>query len=59
AYEDFFGTNPAGQVLILDTNTLDFVARPEHLAYVVDRIRDTLGLPPYQPELPLKGGNLG
>jgi len=59
AYEDFFGTNPPGQVLILDTNTLDFVARPEHLAYVVDRIRDTLGLPPYQPELPLKGGNLG
>ena len=59
AYEDFFGTNPPGQVLILDTNTLDFVARPEHLAYVVDRIRDTLGIPPYQPELPLKGGNLG
>jgi deoxyguanosine kinase len=59
AYEDFFGTNPPGQVLILDTNTLDFVARPEHLAYVANRIRDTLGIPPYQPELPLKGGNLG
>jgi deoxyguanosine kinase len=59
AYEDFFGTNPSGQVLILDTNTLDFVARPEHLAYVANRIRDTLGIHPYQPELPLKGGNLG
>jgi deoxyguanosine kinase len=59
AYEGFFGTNPPGQVLILDTNTLDFVARPEHLAYVANRIRDTLGIPPYQPELPLKGGNLG
>jgi deoxyguanosine kinase len=59
AYDDFFGTNPSGQVLILDTNTLDFVARPEHLAYVANRIRDTLGIHPYQPELPLKGGNLG
>ena len=59
AYEGFFGTNPPGQVLILDTNTLDFVARPEHLAYVANRIRDTLGIHPYQPELPLKGGNLG
>lgn len=58
AYEAFFAGQQDGPVLVIDSNPLDFVARPEHLAYIANRIRDTLGIPPYQPELPLTGGHL-
>lgn len=58
AYEAFFSKQHEGPVLAIDTNPLDFVARPEHLAYISNRIRDALGIPPYQPELPLTGGRL-
>jgi deoxyguanosine kinase len=56
AYEEFFGDHTSGPVMVVDSNSLDFVARPEHLAYIVNRIRDTLGIPPFQPQLPLTGG---
>ena len=58
AYERFFGAERADAVLVIDTNHLDFVARAEDLAHVAERIRTTLGIPPYQPELPLSGGRL-
>ena len=58
AYDDFFSQHQGGPVLIIDGNPLDFVARPEHLAFIANRIRDALGIPPFQPELPLKGGRL-
>lgn len=58
AYEDFFSQNHKSPVLAIDGNPLDFVAHPEHLAYIANRVRDTLGIPPFQPELPLKGGQL-
>ncbi len=55
AYEAFFTDYPSGLVLSIDTNPLDFVARSEHLTHITRRIRATLGIPPYQPELPLDG----
>jgi deoxyguanosine kinase len=58
AYEESFGHQSYGPTLVIDTTPLDFVGRPEHLAYIANRIRDTLGIPPYQPELPLTGGQL-
>jgi deoxyguanosine kinase len=54
AYDEFF-FNPerASQTLVIDTNVLDFVHKPEDLEWVDNRIRQTLQLPPFQPELPL------
>ena len=54
AYEAFFGRRGRDGVLAIDTTPLDFVARREHLQLIVNRVRDALGIPPYQPELPLK-----
>jgi deoxyguanosine kinase len=59
AYEAWYSKPPSSPVLIVDTNSLDFVSRPEHLAYITNRIRDALGIPPFQPELPLTGGSPG
>jgi deoxyguanosine kinase len=56
AYEDYFAGPLPGPTLILDTNHLDYVHRPEDLSDVAWRIRDALGLPPYQPVLPLAPG---
>ncbi|MFH1908149.1 MAG: deoxynucleoside kinase [Chloroflexota bacterium] len=55
AYEDFF-SKPYDDtpVLVLDSNPLDFVRHPEHLKLIKNRIRQTLGLPPFQAELPLE-----
>jgi len=55
AYDEFFLTNPKSNspVLVIDTDPLDFVRRPEDLAWVENRIRQALRLPPFQPELPL------
>ncbi len=58
AYDEFFSQRQRGPVLIIDGNPLDFVAHPEHLAHIANRVRDALGIPPFQPELPLKGGRL-
>lgn len=54
AYDEFF-FNPEqiNQSLVIDTNVLDFVHRPEDLEWVDNRIRQTLHLPPFQPELPM------
>lgn len=54
AYEAFFAEQ-RGPVLTIDTTPLDFVARREHLELVVNRIRQALGIPPFQPSLPLPG----
>ena len=55
AYEAFFATYESVPVLTIDSNLLDFVARQDHLIHISNRIRDALGIPPYQPELPLTG----
>jgi deoxyguanosine kinase len=54
AYDAFF-LNPEriSQTLVIDTNVLDFVHKPADLEWVDNRIRQTLHLPPFQPELPL------
>ena len=49
----FFDAEKSGQVLVIDTNVLDFVHNPADLEWVDNRIRQTLHLPPFQPELPL------
>lgn len=54
AYDEFFLT-PAREktVLVIDSNHLDYVHFEEDLRWIENRIRQTLLLPPFQPELPL------
>jgi deoxyguanosine kinase len=54
AYETFFGeTHQGSPVLTIDTNSLNYVAIPEDLKWVENRIRQKLRFPPYQEQLPL------
>jgi deoxyguanosine kinase len=54
AYDDFFsGPYDHTPVLTIETNALDFVRHPDHLKLIENRIREALGLTPYQPGLPL------
>lgn len=54
AYEDFF-SKPFDHtpILKIDTNELDIIHNAEHLKFIENRIRETLGLAPFQPALPL------
>jgi len=54
AYEDFF-SKPFDSVPVLkiDTNPLNIIQTPGHLTEVENRIRQSLGLPPYQQSLPM------
>jgi deoxyguanosine kinase len=54
AYDDFF-SKPYDHtpVLKIDTNDLNIIQNPEHLKYIENRIRETLGMVPFQPALPL------
>jgi len=55
AYETFFGDDHTGSpILTIDTNKLNYVANPEDLQWVENRIRQTLKLSPYQTPLPLE-----
>jgi deoxyguanosine kinase len=55
AYEAFFGDDYKGSpVLTIDTNKLNYVANPDDLQWVENRIRQTLKLPPYQKPLLLE-----
>jgi deoxyguanosine kinase len=58
AYDEFFlkNENLPFPVLAIDTNDLDYVRRPEHLHWVENRVRQTLQMPPFQPELPIPLG---
>ena len=53
-YDDFF-SRPFDHtpVLTIETNHLNIVRRPEDLKHIENRIRQTLSLKPYQPDLPL------
>jgi deoxyguanosine kinase len=53
AYEAHFAAYREGKVLTIDSTHLDFVAHREHLEMINRRIRATLGIPPFQAELPL------
>jgi len=54
-YETFFSDYKTVPVLSIDTNALNYVTYPEHLSYITKRIQAALAIPPFQPELPLKG----
>ena len=56
AYEAFMKNEVDQNVLVIDSNPLDFVANNDHLDGIADRIRATLGIPPYQQKLPLGNG---
>ncbi len=56
-YESFFGSRTGDSVLAIDTTPLDFVAHKPHLTHIINRINSALGIPPYQPELPLEEGS--
>jgi deoxyguanosine kinase len=55
AYEQFFGSREFNSVLTIDSTRLDFVARTADLDFITQRIRAVMGIPPYQPTLPLDG----
>jgi deoxyadenosine/deoxycytidine kinase len=58
AYDEYFldGTVPS-PTLVIETGHLDFVRYTEDLRWVENRIRQSLQLPPFQPELPLPNHN--
>lgn len=54
AYDDFFFNQKHQMpVLTIESSDMDFVRNPGELAWIENRIRQILLLPPYQPELPL------
>lgn len=55
SYDDYYlDSSHAPSVLIIDSNELDFVNRPEDLVLVEQRIRQALLGAPFQPELPIQ-----
>ena len=52
-YENRFVKNPQSNVLILNTNDLNFIRNPHDLDYVDQRIRQTLKMAPFQESLPI------
>ncbi len=54
AYEDFFSkAYDSVPVQKINTDPLNIIQIPEHLTLVENRIKQSLGLPPFQPGLPL------
>lgn len=55
AYEDFF-SKPYDHtpVLKIDSNELNIIQNDGHIKLVENKIRETLGLSPFQPSLPMK-----
>jgi deoxyadenosine/deoxycytidine kinase len=60
AYEAFF-SKPYDSVPVLkiDTNPLNIIQTPEHLTLIENRIKQSLGLSPFQPGLPLPDAPVG
>ena len=63
SYEAYFNPasaenrQPSSPVLIIDTDHLDIVQRPQDLKWIENRIRQALKLAPFQSELPLELGS--
>lgn len=54
AYEEFFSkTFDHTPVLKIDSNDLNIIQNTEHIKLVENRIRETLGLPPFQQSFPM------
>ncbi|MBF8281428.1 MAG: dNK protein [Anaerolineales bacterium] len=56
AYDEFFAGHRPSPVLTIEAEGLDFVANPEDLRAVTDRIQSALGLGAYQTPLMLRDG---
>ncbi len=55
AYDDFFLQPDKGkQVLVIDSDEMDFVHIQDDLNWIERRIRQQLQMPPFQPELPIE-----
>ena len=54
-YDEFF-SKPFDHtpILKIDTNDLNIIQNAEHIKLIENRIREALGLSPYQPALPMK-----
>jgi deoxyguanosine kinase len=52
AYDHFFAAYAAAPVLMIDTNDIDFVRKPDGYEAILNRIRGALGEGPRQPALP-------
>ncbi|HHL21729.1 MAG TPA: hypothetical protein ENJ52_09400 [Aliiroseovarius sp.] len=59
AYEDFFADFQAAPVLPIDTNPLNFVARPADFEFIVERVRSALREGIHQPSLPDMSPTIG
>ena len=53
-YETHFGNNPGKNILVINSNELDFVRNPEDLEYVDQRIHQAMKLAPFQESLPIE-----
>jgi deoxyguanosine kinase len=54
SYDDFYLNSPhTTQVLVIETDNLNIVERPDDLEFIHERIRQELQLAPYQPKLPI------
>ncbi|MBN1231172.1 MAG: deoxynucleoside kinase [Anaerolineales bacterium] len=53
SYNDFFNDYNQGKLLIINSNELDFVKENSHLAFIENRIKQSLSISPFQEELPL------
>lgn len=54
AYDQFFLEQSHNMpILTIDSGDLDFVRSPNDLEWIENRIRQSLQLPPFQPELPM------
>lgn len=52
SYEEYYlGASHNSPVLVIDSNELDFVGRPEDFQTILSRIREALQLAPFQPQL--------
>ena len=55
AYDDYFLQPESGkQVLVIDSDEIDFVHIQDDLNWIESRIRQRLHLPPFQAELPIE-----
>ncbi|MGA9531238.1 MAG: deoxynucleoside kinase [Anaerolineales bacterium] len=54
AYEQHFADHSNYRTLIIDSTHMDFVAQPEHLSAISNRIRSSLDIPPYQRQFPVR-----
>jgi len=54
AYDEFFAKPYNGtKILKIETDNLNIIQNPEHLKLIENRIKQSLGLTPFQPVLPM------